>query len=297
MRGGILPAKKKKVTKKKKVPVKRKISTKKFETDKDIAYDFAVKAYKKFKEVIKSVVLFGSSAKGEATKGSDIDIVIIIDDCVIDWDQELIAWYRQELGELLSEQKYNKELHLTTVTLSTFMEEVRVGEPTVINMLRYGETLIDHGGFFNPLKVLLAKGKIRPTAESIFVTLRRSPMHLAKAKMNIVASIENVYWSMVDSSHAALMAAGYVPPSPEHISELLESIFVKRKMLNGRYVDWFKEMYELAHDVMHGNVKYLQGKEIDKYLGKAEEFEKVMRGITSKLIENKKIIKVEKKES
>ena len=48
-----MPAKKKKVIKKKKIPVTRKISTKKFETDKDIAYDFAVKAYKKFKEGIK----------------------------------------------------------------------------------------------------------------------------------------------------------------------------------------------------------------------------------------------------
>lgn len=291
-----MPAKKKKTTKKK-TPVKKKVSEKKLEDDRDIAYDFAVKAYRKFKEVIKSVVLFGSVVKGETKKGSDIDIVIIIDDCVIDWDQELIAWYRQELSELLSAQKYYKKLHLTTVTLSTFMEEVRIGEPTVINMLRYGETLLDHGGFFNPLKVLLAKGKIRPTAESIFVTLRRAPMHLAKAKIDMVASIENIYWSMVDSSHAALMAAGQVPPSPEHIANLLDNIFVRRKMLNGRYSDWFKEMYELAHDVMHGTIKYIHGKEIDKYLDRASEFEKVMREITTKLIENKKIIKVEKKEN
>jgi len=292
-----LPAKKKKKAVKKKVPIKKKTSKKKFETDRDIAYDFAIKAYRRFKEVIKSIVLFGSVVKAEAKKGSDIDIIIIIDDCVIDWDQELIAWYRQELSELLAEQRYKKELHLTTVTLSTFMEEVRAGEPAVINMLRYGETLVDHGGFFNPLKVLLAKGKIRPTAESIFITLRRSPMHLAKAKIDIVAAIENVYWAMVDSSHAALMAAGYVPPSPEHVAELLEGVFVKRKFLNDKYIGWFKEMYELAHDVMHGNVKYIEGKEIDKYLGRAEEFEKVMRDITSKLIENKKIIRVEKKEN
>jgi predicted nucleotidyltransferase/uncharacterized protein (UPF0332 family) len=290
-----LPAKKKKA--KKKAPVKKRTSTKKLETDRDIAYDFAMKSYRKFKEVIKSIVLFGSVAKNEAQKGSDIDIIIIIDDCVIDWDQELIAWYRQELTELLSSQNYNKKLHLTTITLSTFMEEVRAGIPTVINMLRYGETLIDHGGFFNPLKVLLAKGKIRPTTESIFVTLRRSPMHLAKAKIDIVASIENIYWSMVDSSHAALMAADYVPPSPEHIAEMLDSVFVKRKVLNGRYSDWFKEMYELAHDVMHGNVKYIAGKQIDKYLARAEEFEKVMRNITSKIIKNEKIIRVEKKEN
>ncbi len=274
---------------------KKKKTVKKLESDRDIAYDFSVKAYKKFKEVIKSVVLFGSVSKGEAKKGSDIDIVIIIDDCVINWDQELIAWYRQELSKLISEQKYKKDLHLTTVTLSTFMEEVRIGEPAVINMLRYGETLVDHGGFFNPLKVLLAKGKIRPTPESIFITLRRAPMHIAKAKINIVASIENIYWSMVDSSHAMLMAANQVPPSPEHVSEMLEQVFVRRKILDKKYIEWYNELYDLAHDVMHGNTKYVAGKEIDNHIGRAEEFEKVSRKITAELIKNKKIVKIEKK--
>lgn len=275
--------------------VKKKKTVKKFETDKDIAYDFSIQAYKKFKEVIKSIVLFGSVAKDETKKGSDIDIVIIIDDCVINWDQELIAWYRQELTNLMSEQKYKKELHLTTVTLSTFMEEVRMGEPAVINMLRYGEALVDHGGFFNPLKVLLAKGKIRPTTESIFITLRRAPMHIAKAKIDIVASIENIYWSMVDSSHAMLMAANQIPPSPEHISEMLDELFVRRKILDKKYVEWYKELYDLAHDVMHGNVKFISGKDIDHHIGRAEEFEKVSRKITARLIKDKKIIKVEKK--
>jgi predicted nucleotidyltransferase/uncharacterized protein (UPF0332 family) len=286
---------KKKATKsvsKKKNTSKKKIVKK---TDRDIAYDFAVKAYKKFKEVVKSIVLFGSVPKGEARKGSDLDIVIIIDDCVINWDQELIAWYRQELSELLSKQRYKRKIHLTTVTLSSFMEEVRTGEPAVINMLRYGESLVDHGGFFNPLKVLLAKGKIRPTVESIFVTLRRAPMHLAKAKIDIVASMENIYWAMVDSAHASLMAAGQVPPSPEHVSEMLKEIFVKRKVLSDKYIKWFDELYDLAHEIMHGNVKFLSGEEIDKHIGRAEEFEKVMRNITSKIIENQKIIKVERK--
>ena len=192
-------------------------------------------------------------------------------------------------------QNYAERIHLTTITLSAFMEEVRIGEPAVINMIRYGEAILDYGGFFNPLKVLLAKGKIRPTAESIFVTLRRAPMHLSKAKVDIVASIENVYWSMVDSAHAALMAAGYVPPSPEYVTELLEKVFVSKKKLNKKYISWFNEMYSLTHDIMHGNVKFLGGKEIDLYLDRAEEFERVMRKITTDYIENEKIIKIEKR--
>ena len=32
------------------------------------------------------------------------------------------------------------------------------GDPVVINILRYGEALIDYGGFFNPLKSLFFSG-------------------------------------------------------------------------------------------------------------------------------------------
>ena len=66
--------------------------------DTEIAYDFAQKVYKKINTPIKSIVLFGSSAKGESTPKSDIDIVIIVDDANIQWDEELVAWYREELS-------------------------------------------------------------------------------------------------------------------------------------------------------------------------------------------------------
>ena len=81
----------KKKKKKKSLEKKKKILNK----DYDIAYDFSTKVYKKFKEVIKSIVLFGSVAKAEPVSKSDIDIIIIVDDASIRWDQELIAWYRE----------------------------------------------------------------------------------------------------------------------------------------------------------------------------------------------------------
>ena len=261
-------------------------------TDYNIAMDFATKAYKEFQEVIKSIVLFGSAAKGER-KGGDIDILMIVDDCSIQWDQELIAWYREELGKLVDSQKYAEKLHITTVTLSTYWEDVREGEPAAINIIRYGQTLIDYGGFFDPLKALLAKGRIKPSPEAIFTTLRRSPMHITRARFDIVNSIEHLYWSMVDASHAALLARQQTPPSPEHVPEMLEQIFVARKQLDQKYVKWYREMYELAHDIIHGNIKNISGKDIDVLLARTIDFEKTMRQITSRLISNEKIIRTE----
>ncbi len=283
-----MPAKKKSV---KKLPKLKK----KFGSNEEIAHDFSVKAYKYFKEAIKSVVYFGSGVRGESVKGSDIDIIVILDDCSINWDQELIAWYREELRNLIAGQTYAKKLHVNTVTLSTFWEEVRAGDPATINIIRYGQTLIDFGGFFDPLKVLLAKGKIKPTPEAIFSVLRRAPLHISRAKFNVVGSIENLYWAMVDSAHGALMAAGEVPPSPEHVGDMLNKVFVSKKRLDKKYVKWYREMYDLAHDVAHGNVKQLDGKDIDEHMDRVIAFEKTMRAITTKLISKEKIIRIEKK--
>jgi len=110
--------KRKKVEKKKGKKVKNntgKFPTLKLKTERDIAEDFASKVYKKFNKIVKSIILFGSQAKQEATSTSDIDIIIIIDDASIAWDQELIAWYREELGKLIATNPYKKELHVNTV--------------------------------------------------------------------------------------------------------------------------------------------------------------------------------------
>lgn len=271
------------------------ISQKALDTNYDIAYDFATKAYKQFRELVKSIVLFGSVAKEQAMAGSDIDLVIIVDDCAISWDQELIAWYRQELESLILKQDYKKELHINTVTLSAFWEELKAGEPVVINIVRYGQALIDFGGFFDPIKVLLAKGKIRPTPESVFVTLRRAPAHIARARVGVVSAIENLYWALVDSAHSALMAANYVPPSPEHIGELLIEAFVNTKKLDKKYVDYYNSFYTLTHSILHGDKKFVKGAEIDFHIDKVSDFEARMREITTKLLEGKHIIIVEDK--
>ena len=229
----------KKVKKSKKISNKKskdKINTKKYPTlklkrERDIAMDFATRVFKKFDKIIKSVVLFGSTVKNTNVTGSDIDIIIIIDDVTINWDQELIAWYRQELDNILRRNPYRQELHINTVKLSTWWEDLMRGDPVVINILRYGEPMIDFAGFFNPLKSLLIKGKIRSTPEAIYSALQRAPVHLARSKLAELSAVEGIYWSMVDAAHAALIAANIPPASPEHVPVDLKQTFVDAKLL------------------------------------------------------------------
>ncbi|MEM4702925.1 MAG: nucleotidyltransferase domain-containing protein [Candidatus Pacearchaeota archaeon] len=267
-----------------KAPKVPKFSTLKLKEEYEIAYDFATKVYERFGKIIKSIVLFGSAAKRKSKSTSDIDLIILIDDCSIQWDQELVAWYREELGKLVRQNPYQRTLHINTVRLSTWWQELLRGEPVVINVIRYGQAIIDFGGFFNPLKILLAQGKIKSTPEAIYVMLQRAPTHLLRTKAALLNSIEGMYWAMVDSSHAALIAAKKLPPSPEHIGDMLKEVFVNQRLLDIKYVSWYEELYKLAHDILHGRKLEVKAKDIDKWQERTDIFLQEMAKLVNKIV-------------
>jgi predicted nucleotidyltransferase len=240
--------------------------------DRDIAYDFSKKVYTKIGKVIKSIVLFGSAAKGSSEQKSDIDIVIIIDDATILWDQELISWYREEIGKIIDANPYPKPLHINTVRLTTWWTEMMRGEPVVVNIIRWGEPLIDFGGFFAPLKALLAQGKIKSTPEMIFITLGRGPGHLGRCKASLFNAIEALYWAFVDTSHAVLIAAKHSPPSPEHIPMAMQELLVNKKIIAQKYVEWYKGIYSLMHGMLHQKITDIKGSDIDMWRARADEY-------------------------
>ena len=253
----------------------------------DIAMDFAVKAYKIFDKMVKSIVLFGSSVKDTSVSNSDIDIVLLIDDISINWDQELILWYRENLNKLLQKNPYQKSLHINTIKLSTWWEDLMIGDPVILNILRYGESLIDFGGFFLPLKYLLLKGKIKSTPEAIYNCLERAPTHLARSRLSELNAIEGLYWSMVDSSQAALIAEKIFPASPEHIPNDLKEVFVDKKRLKMKYVIWYRDLLVLHKRIAHGEITDLKGVEIDAWQDKAKEFMNIMAQLVNQSIDKK----------
>ena len=250
--------------------------------ERDIAMDFATKVYKEFDNMIKSIVLFGSSVKMDLSDKSDIDIIILLDDVSIKFDEELISWYRKRLSILLSQNKYERPLHINTVRLSTWWSDLIKGDPVVLNVLRYGEALIDFGGYFNPLRILLKEGKIKSTPESIYTLLQRAPMHLARANGAMLAVVDGVYWSMVDSAHAVLIAANIMPASPESIPDVLTRHFVMNKLLDKKYVRYYEVVYDLSKEIVHGKKTTIEGKYLDDLFKIADDFLKEM----AKLVED-----------
>ncbi len=259
--------------------------------EKDIAIDFAQKVHQKFDRLIKASILFGSQAKETAGASSDIDIILVIDDAAIKWDLELISWYREELGKIISKhaRQTNRDFHINTIKLTTWWLDLMHGDPVILNILRYGEALIDSGGFFNPIKMLLIDGKIRSTPEAAYAALQRSPMHLARSRAAEMGAIEGVYWAMIDSAQAALITAGKIPPSPENVPIMLKEEFVERGMLKEQAVNALRDLYKIHKKIEHGEISDIKGVEIDMWQETAEKFVSDMTSIISKLLGEKRI--------
>jgi predicted nucleotidyltransferase/uncharacterized protein (UPF0332 family) len=269
----------------KREPSRKNYPSLQLKLESEIAMDFAAKAYQVFNKIIKSIILFGSSVKQDAVAGSDIDIILVIDDVSIIWDEELTAWYREELDKLLRQNPYQRELHINSIKLSTWWEDLMRGDPVILNILRYGEAMIDFAGFFEPLKFLLLNGKIKATPEAIYNCLQRAPNHFLRSRVAELNAIEGLYWAMVDSSHAALISSGIDPASPEHIPVDLREVFVNHGRLKMKYVLWYRDLLMLHKKIAHGEMTELKGVEIDMWQARTQDFMSTMADLVNQNVE------------
>jgi len=252
------------------LPVRENPNVSKYsKEDLDLAREFSRKLYREFGNFLKAVIIFGSVAKKEETKKSDIDILVVIDDISMRMTPEVVEAYRVITEKVIGET--SKRLHVTSMKFTAFWEYIRAGDPIGINVLRDGIALID-SGFFDPLQVLLYQGRIRPTPESIWSYMNRAPRTLHNSRWHMSQATIDLYWAITDSAHAVLMYLGYIPPSPEHIGELIREKLVKPKLLESKYARTADEFYKLMKMITHREIKEVTGEQFDRYFEEAEDF-------------------------
>ncbi len=250
-------------------------------TEFEIARVFAKKVYEEFGDFLRAVILFGSVTKGEYeqkrkfAREKDIDILVIVDDVRIKFSQELATTYRVILEKIISETEPNR-LHIQSMRFTSFWEYMRAGDPVATNILRYGIALVDTG-FFDPLQALLDEGRIRPSKESVYTYFTMAPASMQRAKQHLLTAMMDLYWATIDSAHAALMHLGYIPPSPEDVADMIEEKLVKTGHIKRKYADIMRDMYKTFKQIVHRDIKEIEGKDYDRYKYEVQDFVKEMK--------------------
>ena len=226
----------------------------------DIARRFTTKIHKEFGDFLKIVVLFGSSGK-DGKKG-DIDLLVVIDDLSLNLTNEVAQTYRIILEKTIAD--VSTKLHITTLKLTSFWEYVRLSDPVAVNILRSGVPLIDTG-IFAPLRHLLEQGNIRPSKEAIWVYLMKAPAAINSSQANILRAMVDLYWAVMDSSHAALMSIGEVPPTPEDVPKMLREKLVSLKVIPRTYPGFVQDLYVIMKKIEHREISHFSGVRYDKF--------------------------------
>jgi predicted nucleotidyltransferase/uncharacterized protein (UPF0332 family) len=257
------------------LPVKKRLNLEKYDKSEiDLAREFSKKIFKEVGTFIKAVVLFGSSARGKRKEKGDIDILVIVDDVTMMMTPEFVEAYRIVTQNVIA--SVSERLHVMSLKISTFWEYIRIGDPIAMNILRDGVALVDIG-FFDPAQALLFQGRIRPSLESVWTYFGRAPRTLLNSRWHLIQATLDLYWAVIDAAHAALMKLGEIPPTPEHVADLLQQKMVKKHLLEKKYITTMREFYKLMKMIVHREIKEVKGAEYERYYKDAHAFVERMK--------------------
>ncbi len=247
--------------------------------DLKIAQRFADALKKELGDFLLDVIVFGSAVRRQSTQMSDIDVLVITDDVRFAITEALVEGYRIIVENLIG--RMSMKLHVTSMTYTSFWEHTKAGDPVLVNILRDGVALLD-GGFYLPLQKLLKQGRIRPSEESVWRYFGRAPKTLLNSRWHVMQATLDLYWCVIDSAHAALMRKNEVPPTPEHVADMLEKVYVHNKLLEPKYVDVMRRFYKLSKMITHREIREIKGQEYEHYYLEADEFVKRMKKLIDK---------------
>jgi predicted nucleotidyltransferase len=226
---------------------------------------FTNEARKQYGDIIKSVLIFGSAAKGTMVKGSDADLWVILDDTATKGSEDLDK-VNSQLYLIAHELK---DLHVQSATLTEFWQWVKMGSPELVNFLRYGLVIYDTG-FIKPVQRMLNMGLIPPSEETISLKARSAEVRYRKIKADIKSMIFELRYNATDIVQAVVMYYYKAQPDQKAIPEYLEKL-VKQNKLEREYVDKFKELDKLWKDIDHKEIKVVTTEHLEKALQLSKE--------------------------
>ncbi len=252
-----------------------------------IANKFKDEVLKRYKDVTKAVVLFGSLVRGDFHEKSDIDLLVIIDDTM--------ARFSPEMKDRFDDDIYNIGKKISDViivqpawTLTEFWDMARIGHPLLYTIVRDGWALYDTG-FWIPVRKLLEMGKIPTTLEAVEKFMEAAPQKINRvetAKLYMVA--EDLYYAVLNSAQAVLMYTGQNPPAPKYTSQEVEEHLVNANLLEQVYLTDLEAIIDFRKKVEHKEVTEITGQQLDEFIQKTKQFVSRMEQLLTQLQKKKK---------
>ena len=238
--------------------------------------NFTNQIRKSYGDLVKSVLIFGSAARGDMKKTSDADLWIILDDTATKSSQDLVNIQTQI--QLIASQM--KDLHIQTTGLTEFWGWMKKGSPELFNFLRVGLVIYDTG-FVKPVQRMLKAGLLPPSEETVGIKARSAEAHLKKVELAMKSMIFDLRYAATDACQSVLMYYYKTTPDQKHMPEELEKL-VKEKKLEPDCIKKFEELDKLWKDIDHKRIKKVESEHLGRAMKLASEIIDKMKKLLPK---------------
>ncbi|MDP4039708.1 MAG: nucleotidyltransferase domain-containing protein [Candidatus Pacearchaeota archaeon] len=244
---------------------------------------------RKFEKYVASYVIGGSIIRGTASKTSDVDTFVIIDDTDVKRMPrlQLLEKLRGMIWDYIREATalagVTNPLNVQVYLLTDFWDSVKDANPVMFTFIRDGVPMYDRGTFL-PWKLLLQMGKIKPSPEAVDKFMKYGEQNEGLVKRKMLDAMVDIYWGVVTPTQALVMLAGHAPPTPkELVSSTKKVLMDEEKVMTLKELKILEKAVKLFKDYEHGTLKEIPGKEIDLFLKESIEYDKSLKQIRKKL--------------
>ena len=244
-----------------------------FEKRMEVARRYAAKLIQKYKKRVKAVVVYGSTAKGTHHEKSDLDIFVVMDDTGI--EEEVPDQIKDQIWDELVRIARDVDERITIqafMFLTEFWDNLRMAEPVLISILRYGIPVYDVGVFM-PAKRMVQRGMVPTTKEAVDKKISAAPKFVDYAVSRVKSAAHYLEQAVASAGNAALMMIGRLPVNKEEVADALEATLVARGMLDRSVVDDIRAVHKFAKDVEYMPPEESKdiGKMVDEYIERARK--------------------------
>ncbi|MDY6771004.1 MAG: nucleotidyltransferase domain-containing protein [Candidatus Nanohaloarchaea archaeon] len=238
---------------------------------------------------LKAIWIYGSATRKDHVEGSDIDILVLLDDTKQDFDKQTVQKAKAIMNGIDDKAPDDYDLHFQPPKLlSQWWDLIISGEPWAITSMEDAQTIYDESGYIELTRELLQEGRMHGTEQRAHKLLKRSRKKVKKTKKLLLKDVTSeLLRAMTEAAQANLMYYGHPPPSPDKIGDELEDEFVADDLLDQRAVDDYRDLYRLTERIDHGKLTEFSGRELDDYLSSALAFIRSMASLFDELEKQK----------
>ncbi len=232
---------------------------------------------------LKSLILYGSKARGEARRGSDVDLLIVYDsahgekkDAIRDAVDDIA------LETLERDGKTILDIQPLVLTETEMKEDAALGMPLLQNVAREGIVL--EGGSIVPEK-MDRRYWTSKHVEDAKRTLRTARLVLADG--DIRQAISLAYFIYLDAARAALIAKEIAPQSHSGTNRLFGQHFIKTGLLPKKFGPHFGRLEQDRLEATYTKEKQYTQEDAERALAIAEELVVAVDNLLPTLLEEK----------